>query len=170
MSSKRVAIIGAGIGGITACRYALENGLEPVVFEKADSIGGLWGANSTAVWDGLRINVTYYTDMISDFPWPKDTVMFPTSKQVHEYFVSYCNHFGLNKYFNLKHKVESVKQMEDKKWKVDVVNLETSENKSQVFDFLIVASGRHSGMHFFEIITISIIVNYKKLDIFLRAW
>jgi flavin-dependent dehydrogenase len=39
MSGKKVAIIGAGSSGSCAAKYALENGLEPTIFEKAKYAG-----------------------------------------------------------------------------------------------------------------------------------
>ena len=39
---KRVAIVGAGASGLSAIKCCLEEGLEPVCFEKTGSIGGLW--------------------------------------------------------------------------------------------------------------------------------
>lgn len=39
MSGKKVAVIGAGSSGSCAAKYALENGLEPTIFEKAKYAG-----------------------------------------------------------------------------------------------------------------------------------
>nr|XP_045732133.1 flavin-containing monooxygenase 3 isoform X2 [Mirounga angustirostris] len=39
---KRIAIIGAGVSGLASIRSCLEEGLEPICFEKSEDIGGLW--------------------------------------------------------------------------------------------------------------------------------
>ena len=39
---KRVAIIGAGASGLVSIKSCLDEGLEPVCFEKSGEIGGLW--------------------------------------------------------------------------------------------------------------------------------
>ncbi|CAI7795085.1 unnamed protein product, partial [Closterium sp. NIES-53] len=39
---KRVAVIGAGPAGLASAKYLLEAGLQPTLFDKAASIGGLW--------------------------------------------------------------------------------------------------------------------------------
>jgi cation diffusion facilitator CzcD-associated flavoprotein CzcO len=41
-SPVRVAVIGAGISGITAAHVLKKNGFEGVVYEKADRPGGVW--------------------------------------------------------------------------------------------------------------------------------
>lgn len=42
MEVRKIAVIGAGISGLGAIKCCLEEGLEPLCFEKSDDIGGLW--------------------------------------------------------------------------------------------------------------------------------
>lgn len=39
---QRVAIIGAGVGGLASVKCCLDEGLEPTCFERSEDIGGLW--------------------------------------------------------------------------------------------------------------------------------
>ena len=39
---RRVAIIGAGCSGLASIKCCLDEGLEPVCFEKREELGGLW--------------------------------------------------------------------------------------------------------------------------------
>lgn len=39
---RKIAVIGAGLSGLGAIKCCLEEGLEPVCFEKSNDIGGLW--------------------------------------------------------------------------------------------------------------------------------
>ena len=53
-TGNKVAIIGAGMGGLCSAKYSLENGLLPTVFEKSKYPGGLWTSCTdyrTAVWE-----------------------------------------------------------------------------------------------------------------------
>ncbi|KAG8517656.1 Dimethylaniline monooxygenase [N-oxide-forming] 5 [Galemys pyrenaicus] len=42
MTAQRVAVIGSGASGLASIKCCLEEGLEPVCFERSDDIGGLW--------------------------------------------------------------------------------------------------------------------------------
>lgn len=39
---RRVAVIGAGAGGLVSLKCCLEEGLEPTCFESSEDIGGVW--------------------------------------------------------------------------------------------------------------------------------
>lgn len=39
---QKVAVIGAGISGLTSIKACLDEGLEPTCFESSHDIGGLW--------------------------------------------------------------------------------------------------------------------------------
>lgn len=39
---RRVAVIGAGTSGLASVKACIEEGLEPVCFERGQDIGGLW--------------------------------------------------------------------------------------------------------------------------------
>ena len=83
---------------MTAAKYAKENGLEPVIFEKSDKIGGQWStsvSNPTAVWDGLYANLSYFSMSFSDLTYPKGTSIIPSFKEVHNYLLEYANKFNL---------------------------------------------------------------------------
>ena len=143
MNNKRVAIIGSGPSGLTSAKCAVENGLLPVVFEKTKFIGGLWAPN-TAIWDGMFTNVSYYTMTFSDFPWSQNTPIFPRSDQVYVYLNNYVEHFKLTEYIRLETIVENVRQESDKKWKIIFTSLNEKIQKTEIFDFLVIASGMES--------------------------
>lgn len=92
-SDRRVAIIGAGLSGLLACKHLVERGLDPVVFESYGQIGGIW-KRCTVESTRLQTPKNFY--QFSDFPWP-ETVMetFPDHRQVAEYLDSYAEEFDL---------------------------------------------------------------------------
>lgn len=102
---KRVAIIGAGISGLTACKFILSKGLIPIVLDARGKIGGVW--NETLKSTSLQTPKHMF--QFSDFPWPKSvTEDYPTYSQVLDYLRSYAEHFGLLKYIRLNSKVLTI--------------------------------------------------------------
>jgi dimethylaniline monooxygenase (N-oxide forming) len=143
MAQKSVAIIGAGQAGLASAKYALENGFKPTVFEKASQIGGLWGPG-TGIWNNLYANVSKYTMMFSDHPWPKNSPIFSRKDEIQRYLESYASRFKIEKNIKLSNQIVAAKSIEQRKWKLDYLNLHTNQTKAEVFDHLIIASGLHS--------------------------
>ncbi|CAI5953248.1 unnamed protein product [Closterium sp. NIES-64] len=114
---KRVAVIGAGPAGLASAKYLLEAGLQPTLFEKAGSIGGLWrqgipseggeaieeescskpaaraSDGAPACWAGMMTNLSRFTCSFSDHPWADDAPLFPSQAQVLAYLKSYAHRF-----------------------------------------------------------------------------
>jgi dimethylaniline monooxygenase (N-oxide forming) len=141
--AKTVAIVGAGSSGLVTAKYMLEYGLLPTIFEKEATVGGLWAKtnNHNAVWDGLRANVSRYFMAFSDLEYPKKSTIFPGKQELYNYFWSYANKFQLEQYVRFNTRVILCSQLEDKRWLVTYSN--NGENKSETFDFLVMASGLH---------------------------
>lgn len=89
---KKIAIIGAGISGLLACKHTMEKGFNPIVFEAQSCTGGVW--SKTIESTKLQTPKSFY--QFSDFGWPpsvKDT--FPDHCQVLEYIQSYAVQFNI---------------------------------------------------------------------------
>ena len=63
--SKRVCVIGAGPSGIAAAKNCIQNGLEVVVFEKNNKVGGNWVFNAKTGHSSVYEN----THLISSKVW-----------------------------------------------------------------------------------------------------
>ena len=87
-----MAVIGAGPSGLVAAKSLQEEGLEPVVFEQADGVGGQWygPASHSGVWPGMRANTSKTLDAFSDFPPSESVPMFPRFEDVRDYLRSYA--------------------------------------------------------------------------------
>lgn len=107
---KRIAIIGAGISGLLACKYAVQKGFNPTVFEAQSSIGGVW----TQTIESTKLQTPKEAFHFTDFPWPSSVKdRCPPSSDVLRYIELYAEHFGLLSYIKFNSKVISIDYVGD---------------------------------------------------------
>ncbi|XP_063708631.1 senecionine N-oxygenase-like [Culicoides brevitarsis] len=147
----RVAIIGAGVAGLVACKYCNEFDLDVVVYEQCGDVGGTWiystdsGKNShTSMYKNLVTNSPVEVMGFHDFEFPKGEKSYVTWKEVLDFIKSYEKHFKLTKFIKFEHFVTKVSPLEDEnKWKV--VGKYENEDFTEEFDAVFVCNG-----HFFD--------------------
>ncbi|XP_072504750.1 dimethylaniline monooxygenase [N-oxide-forming] 4-like [Notamacropus eugenii] len=154
--AKRVAIIGAGVSGLTSIKCCLEEGLEPTCFERSDDIGGLWkftetsGHGKTQVYKSVVTNVSKEMSCYSDFPFQEDYPNYMSQEKMLEYLRSYAKHFNLLKYIHLKTTVLSVTKHPDfsatGQW--EVVAETEGKQDTAVFDAVMICTGLYLNPHF----------------------
>jgi len=101
-----VAVIGAGASGLPAIKCCLDDGLEPVCFERSGDIGGLWnyenclkeGEGYATVMRSTVVNSSKEMLAYSDFPVPAEYPNFMHHKLVLQYQRLYADHFKLLPY------------------------------------------------------------------------
>lgn len=143
MGKTSVAVIGAGPLGLMALKGFKEDGFEATVFESRDWVGGLWKHStddSLSVGENTVFNSSKYRTAISDFPMPDDFDDFPTAKQLHRYFESYCDHFDLWPHIKLNSPVKIVKHNQHD-WIVQVGTPDGSGSVVKHFDKVVFACG-----------------------------
>ena len=102
----RVAVIGAGASGLPAIKCCLDDGLEPICYERSGDIGGLWnyensleeGKGQACVMKSTVINSSKEMMCYSDFPIPAEYPNFMHNKLVLQYLHLYAEHFNLYPY------------------------------------------------------------------------
>jgi cation diffusion facilitator CzcD-associated flavoprotein CzcO len=129
-AGARVAVIGAGPGGLVAAKEAIEAGFEVTVFEASDDLGGQWNtaAAHSGIWPGMRTNTSRAMTAFSDFPPPPTHELHPFAEQVHDYLRSYADAFGVAERIRFHTRVDDVRPA----WLVD----------GEPFNAVIVATGR----------------------------
>ncbi|XP_004646243.1 dimethylaniline monooxygenase [N-oxide-forming] 5 [Octodon degus] len=155
MTKKRVAVIGAGASGLSSIKCCLEEGLEPVCFERSVDIGGLWRFQENpeegraSIYKSVIINTSKEMMCFSDYPIPEHYPNFMHNSHVLEYFRMYAKEFGLLKYIQFQTTVCSVKKQPDfstsGQWEVITEHL--GETKRDVFDAVMVCTGHHTNAH-----------------------
>jgi len=99
-----VAIVGAGMSGIAAAHRLQQAGVDYVVFEKNDDVGGTWYENS---YPGCRVDVQnhmYSYSFAQKHDWPN---YFSPRHVLHDYFRQCAHEFGLLTHVQLRSEVVS---------------------------------------------------------------
>src|SRR6185369_13927981 len=127
---KGVAVIGAGAAGLASARWLIEAGLEPVVFERAGAVGGLWRPDTGLAYASLRTNTskqkTAFSDLASDVALPDH----PYRDQVLAYLERYADVTGVRAMIRFGAAVRAVRPAPEG-WDVD----------GERFDAVVVATG-----------------------------
>jgi dimethylaniline monooxygenase (N-oxide forming) len=140
-----VCIIGAGWSGIYACKYALENGLNPIVLERRPDIGGVWNySDDPAVTTVMKSTISSSSRIVteaSDFFMDESVGHFMHHEEVMKYLRDYIAHFGLGKYLNFGCHVTQVEK-QDGVW--EITYEQNGERKVIQANKLAVCAGLHN--------------------------
>jgi cation diffusion facilitator CzcD-associated flavoprotein CzcO len=135
---KHVAIIGAGISGLTTAKAFLENGHHVTVFEKAADLGGVWEQSRSYM--GVATQTTRDEYAFSDFPMPSHYPQWPSGKQVQEYLQGYANQFDILPHIRFNTIVNHIEYRKPV-WRVQFTNHRSGNNNDHHFDFVVICTG-----------------------------
>ncbi|XP_057228762.1 LOW QUALITY PROTEIN: flavin-containing monooxygenase 5-like [Malurus melanocephalus] len=153
--AKKVAIIGGGSSGLCAIKACLQEGLEPVCFERTGDIGGLWRFEENpedgraSIYRSVIINTSKEMMCFSDYPIPEDFPNYMHNSKIMEYFRMYAQHFDLLRHIRFRTSVCRVSKRPDfassGQW--EVVTESEGKQEMAVFDAVLVCSGHHTDAH-----------------------
>ncbi|XP_010215277.1 PREDICTED: dimethylaniline monooxygenase [N-oxide-forming] 1-like [Tinamus guttatus] len=145
----RVAVVGAGVSGLTALKCCLDEGLEATCFERSQDIGGLWRYAENiedgrpSLYASVVSNTSKEMSAFSDFPYPEDFPVFLPHARLLEYLRRYAERFALRQHIQLQTTVLSIRKRPDfattGQW--DVVTEAGGTRTSHIFDAVMVCSG-----------------------------
>jgi cation diffusion facilitator CzcD-associated flavoprotein CzcO len=134
----KIAMIGAGVAGLTTAKVLVQAGHGVEVFDKAPDVGGVW--SRTRRYPGLTTQSPSAQYSFSDFPMPKGFPEWPTGAQVEEYLTSYATASGLDPLLRLSTTVTHATPAAGGRWRVDT-NSALGVAGSAQFDSVVVANG-----------------------------
>jgi cation diffusion facilitator CzcD-associated flavoprotein CzcO len=133
LRSIRVAVIGAGPGGIAAAIKLRENGIDDiVVFEKAAAIGGTWEANR---YPGLACDVPSHLYRFTFAPNAEWTHRYAPRAEILTYIQETARRFDVEKLVRLSDEVICA-TFQESQWRI-----ETKAGYQGLFDVVITAVG-----------------------------
>lgn len=138
---KRICVIGAGPSGLVMAKSLLEEGHEPVVYEKQGKIGGLWVLNKNkkaGAYKKTRFQSSRFTSIFSDFDSKTVSSTFFRVEDIATYLNEYAQHFNLLEKIHFHSEVTNVVQ-QGSGWLVSTVTGGKSEQ--QYFDGVAMCQG-----------------------------
>lgn len=141
--SPRVAIIGAGNGGVCTAKHMIQSGYDVTVYEAGSHVGGLWVYNNdngrSQAYKNLSIISSRRYTKFKDWDFDDDTPRFPTHRDMARYIHQYAKHFGVLDHIKFRTPVRAVEPLFEKggngPWRV------VTDDGSEEYDHVIVATG-----------------------------
>ncbi len=137
-----VAVIGAGISGLTAGKMLDDYQVPYTCFEVSDRIGGNWAFKNTngmsSAYRSLHIDTSKYRLSFRDFPMPESYPDFPHHTLVAEYLEDYAEAFDLKRNIEFNNGVQHARRLPGGGWELDL-----ADGSTRRFDFLVVGNGHH---------------------------
>jgi dimethylaniline monooxygenase (N-oxide forming) len=142
---KKVAVIGAGAGGVCAAKYMIQAGFDVTVFEAGSNVGGLWvyeNDNGRAqAYKHLSIISSRKFTRFTDFDFDAQTPRFPTHWDMARYLDQYAEHFGVKERTRFRSRVSEVTPLfrpgkEEPRWRVS-----TEDGYTDEYDAVLIATG-----------------------------
>ena len=145
--SKRVCVIGAGPSGIAAAKNCMQAGLNFVVLEKNDKVGGNWVFNSktghSSVYENTHLISSKSWSEYEDYPMPDDFPDYPNHYQLQQYVEGYAKQFNIYSKIKFDHTVTKVIRQSNGSWLVDYLD-DQGEKQNEIFEYLMVSNGHHN--------------------------
>ena len=140
-SSKRIAIIGAGVSGIAMGRALKDRGIEYDCFEASPVLGGNWVFKNpngmSSAYRSLHIDTSKKKLEFEGFPMPKHYPTFCHHTHIRQYFEDIVDHFGLRDAIRFETPVRKATKAPDGTWSL------TFDDGVREYDQLVVATGHH---------------------------
>jgi len=138
----RVAIIGAGISGLTAGKMLKDYGVDYTTFETSDRVGGNWAFGNpnghSSAYRSLHIDTSKDRLSFKDYPMPAHYPSFPHHSEVKAYLDDYAEVFGLLDHIEFGNGVVHAAKADDGTWLI-----RDQAGAQRQFDLLVVGNGHH---------------------------
>jgi len=138
--ARRVAIIGTGIAGLVTAKTLFTQGLECVVFERSDRLGGVWADGYSNF--GVQVPKELYE--FPDWPMPEAAPHFTPGPVFQQYLEDYVDHFKFRSCIRFNACVSKLEPRTagNSGWTVTTSGDAGSQHED--FDLVVIATGLYS--------------------------
>ena len=148
MNNKRACVIGAGPSGIAALKNLLDEGVDAVLYDRNQEVGGNWIFNEqeshSSVFETTHIisskTLSQYADFTFD-DFDSSVADYPSHDELRRYFQAYAQQFGLYDHIEFGTMVKHCHRVDDQTWEVTIT--QQGETRTETFTDLIVCNGHH---------------------------
>lgn len=143
-----VAVIGAGISGLTSLKMLADYGIDATCFEASDRIGGNWAFDnpngSSSAYRSLHIDTSKHQLSFRDFPMPEEFPDFPHHSQIKQYLDDYAEAFDLLSSVEFNTRVRHAERLPGGGWELTLEHTGAADSTEiRRFDALVVGNGHH---------------------------
>ena len=118
----RVAVIGAGISGLTAGKALSDWGIPYTCFESSDEVGGNWYFRNpngrSSAYRSLHIDTSKPSISFKDFPMPEHYPDYPHHAEIAAWLRDYADAFGLREQIRFRTTVTRAERLPDGGWRI----------------------------------------------------
>lgn len=145
--TKRVAVIGAGLSGLVTVKELLARGHQPVCFERAESLGGVFrfGEDDGVIWESCRLTSSGLLTAFSDFPVSAERAGHMHASEFVRYLEEYCSKFSVTQHVRFAQTVQRIHRDSEGHWQVESNGI--SGELTETFDAVAICSGLHQHAH-----------------------
>ncbi len=134
-NKKSIAILGAGVAGLAAAKTLCQHGFDVTVYEARPEPGGVWANN----YRSLCVLEPKWVYGYPDWPWPRETPLYPPAEYVRDYLDGYARHFGIRDRIRLNARIVEAAPTDDGRWRI--VAESDSERETAEYDYFVMAPG-----------------------------
>ncbi|CAA0309891.1 unnamed protein product [Arabidopsis thaliana] len=167
ITSKHVAVIGAGPAGLITSRELRREGHSVVGFEREKQVGGLWvytpksdsdplsldptrSKVHSSIYESLRTNVPRESMGVRDFPFlprfddeSRDARRYPNHREVLPYIQDFAREFKIEEMIRFETEVVRVEPVNNGKWRVQSKN-SGGFLEDEIYDAVVVCNGHYT--------------------------